>query len=144
MIYKKKPKDFTPIYHVASCFCEIDGKVLLLKRQDNKSEGNKWGIPAGKIEEGETAQEAITRELGEEIGLFKIESLEDLGKLYVRFPDYDFTFHIFRTSLSGPVELKLNISEHKEFAWVTPKEAVVMDFVLEQEKCFALHYRVKD
>ncbi len=44
-------------------------RFLYLLRTDNRNPGN-WGIPGGKIENGETLFEGIARECEEEIGMF--------------------------------------------------------------------------
>ena len=67
MIYKERPKNFNPKFDVISCFVEYDGEILLLHRQDHKPEGNTWGVPAGKVDKGESLLEAMTREIQEEI-----------------------------------------------------------------------------
>ncbi|MBI5061206.1 MAG: NUDIX hydrolase [Candidatus Aenigmarchaeota archaeon] len=63
MIFKIKPKDFNPRFDIVSIFYERDGKFLLLHRLDNKPQGNMWGVPAGKVENGESLEEAMLRGL---------------------------------------------------------------------------------
>ena len=59
-----------------------DGKIEILLIQDAK---DRWTIPKGHIEEGETAQQAAEREIGEEAGLNKVEVLGWLGKIHFRY-----------------------------------------------------------
>lgn len=54
---------------VVSAWIEKEGKVLLVKRPLHKKRGGLWEFPGGKIEKGETPEEAIIRELKEELGL---------------------------------------------------------------------------
>lgn len=58
------------------------GDVEILLIQDHK---DRWTIPKGHIEEGETAQEAARREIGEEAGLHDIDMLGWLGKIHFRY-----------------------------------------------------------
>lgn len=46
---------------------------------------DRWTIPKGHIEEGETAQETAIREIGEEAGLFELEPICWLGKIHFRY-----------------------------------------------------------
>lgn len=64
---------------------EQDGIEILLI-QDAK---DRWTIPKGHIEEGETAQEAAKREIGEEAGLTDTEVLGWLGKIHFRYRRVD-------------------------------------------------------
>lgn len=59
-----------------------DGAIEILLIQDAK---DRWTIPKGHIEEGETAQQTAKREIGEEVGLFDIEILGWLGKIHFRY-----------------------------------------------------------
>ena len=43
--------------------------VFITKRPDDKHKGGFWEFPGGKVEEGETIEQAMTRELDEEIGI---------------------------------------------------------------------------
>ena len=63
-----------------------DGEVEILLIQDGK---DRWTIPKGHIEEGETAEETAVREIGEEAGLHKVEILGWLGKIHFRYRRLD-------------------------------------------------------
>lgn len=58
------------------------GKLQIVLFQDVR---DRWTIPKGHIEEGETAQESAIREIGEEVGLFGIEPVCWLGKVNFRY-----------------------------------------------------------
>lgn len=70
IIYRKKP----------------NGDLQILLIQDHK---DRWTIPKGHIEEGETAQETAIREVGEEAGLKNVEALCWLGKIHFRYRRVD-------------------------------------------------------
>jgi len=59
-----------------------NGKLQIVLFQDVR---DRWTIPKGHIEEGETAQESAIREIGEEVGLFNIEPICWLGKVNFRY-----------------------------------------------------------
>ena len=59
-----------------------NGKLQIVLFQDVR---DRWTIPKGHIEEGETAQESAIREIGEEVGLFDIEPICWLGKVNFRY-----------------------------------------------------------
>lgn len=59
-----------------------NGEVEILLIQDAK---NRWTIPKGHIEPGETAKETAIREIGEEAGLRDMEVLGWLGKINFRY-----------------------------------------------------------
>lgn len=63
-----------------------DGAVEILLIQDAK---NRWTIPKGHIEEGETAQQTAKREIGEEAGLQETEIIGWLGKIHFRYRRID-------------------------------------------------------
>ena len=141
MIYKDIPENFNPKFDVVSCYFEHDGKILLLHRHDHKSEGDKWGVPAGKIDEGEGELEAMVREIKEETGQEVLaEQLEYLDKVYVRYPDYDFLYHMFRIIINKQPEVLLSVGEHKDYTWVSPKEALNLDLVRDLDSCIKMCY----
>ncbi len=59
-----------------------DKGIEILLIQDAK---NRWTIPKGHIEEGESAKETAEREIGEETGLMEIKVLNWLGKINFRY-----------------------------------------------------------
>ena len=62
------------------------GEVEILLIQDAK---DRWTIPKGHIEEGETAQQTAKREIGEEAGLSQVDVLGWLGKIHFRYRRID-------------------------------------------------------
>lgn len=54
---------------VACALVDVDGRVLLAKRPEGKPMANLWEFPGGKIDQGETPETALIRELQEELGI---------------------------------------------------------------------------
>lgn len=63
-----------------------EGAIEILLIQDAK---DRWTIPKGHIEEGETAQATAKREIGEEAGLKEVDVLGWLGKIHFRYRRVD-------------------------------------------------------
>ncbi len=63
-----------------------DGKIEILLIQDLK---DRWTIPKGHIEEGETAQQTARREIGEEAGIHDLDFQGWLGKIHFRYRRMD-------------------------------------------------------
>ncbi len=53
----------------AIALIDRDGRVLLAQRPEGKAMAGLWEFPGGKVEEGETPEEALMRELDEELGV---------------------------------------------------------------------------
>lgn len=58
----------------AVCLIDRDGRVLLAQRPEGKSMAGLWEFPGGKVEDGETPEVALIRELEEELGINTWES----------------------------------------------------------------------
>ena len=147
MIYNEKPKDFIPDIEVVGCLVEHNGKILLLHRNYDKSQGGSWGIPAGKMDEKDANDIscAALRELQEETGIVK--SKEDLifhKTFFVEYPDKKYFYHYHTVNLGEefPVIL-IEDHEHQDFAWVTPKEALNMPLVLHEDHCIKHFYGIE-
>lgn len=54
---------------VAAALIDIDGRVLLTQRPEGKSMAGLWEFPGGKLQDGETPEQALVRELQEELGI---------------------------------------------------------------------------
>lgn len=94
------------------------GELLLLKRAADARLGpGLWGLPAGKIEPGESAEAAALREMTEEIGPgHDVELLRYLGPLRDTYYGGIYEIHLFHRRWRGG-EVRIN-HEHTEFAWV--------------------------
>ncbi len=55
---------------VAACaLIDPDGRILVAQRPEGKAHAGRWEFPGGKVEPGETPEEALVRELREELGV---------------------------------------------------------------------------
>jgi 8-oxo-dGTP diphosphatase len=54
---------------VAAALVDADGRLLVQRRKAGKSMAGLWEFPGGKIEPGETPEDALVRELEEELGI---------------------------------------------------------------------------
>ncbi len=143
MIHLTPPGDFQPQFETVGAFVVQNGKFLLLQRQEHKPQGGTWGVPAGKIDPGEVKEQTMLRELQEETGLhFEVAQLHFHQSIFVRFPEYDFIYHIFSVELSGPVDIVLQPREHKALVWVTPQEALGMKLMPDLDGCMELYFRI--
>ena len=99
---------------VSAAVIHRDGKIFATKRGYGEYKG-KWEFPGGKREEGESGEEALYREIREELdSKVKIERL-------ICTTDYDYpTFHLtMYVYLSTLIEGKLTLLEHEDAKWVS-------------------------
>lgn len=99
---------------VSAAVIHRDGKIFATKRGYGEYKG-KWEFPGGKREEGESGEEALYREIKEELdSKVKIERL-------ICTTDYDYpTFHLtMDVYLSTLIEGKLTLLEHEDAKWVS-------------------------
>jgi len=61
--------DLPIILVVAVALVDIDGRVLIARRPEGKPMAGLWEFPGGKVDSGETPEQALVRELREEIGI---------------------------------------------------------------------------
>ena len=143
MISKNKPKDFKEKFEVVSCFIECQSQILLLHRQDSKPQGDTWGMPAGKANDGEDLKNALAREIMEELG-FSIDTnaVGYFDKFFVHHDNYDFVYHIFYLNLETKPRFIINPVEHKDATWKTPTEALMLNLVPDEDYCIKAFYRL--
>lgn len=95
-----------------------EGKILIAQRNFKKSQGGLWEFPGGKIETGETQDEAIIREIKEELEMdIKYDSYFD-EKIYEYF---DKTIRLIALNCSI-ISGSYKILEHESIKWVHESE----------------------
>ncbi|MEO0452543.1 MAG: 8-oxo-dGTP diphosphatase [Verrucomicrobiota bacterium] len=86
-----------PTQRAVLCFLIVDGNVLLIRKKRGLGAGKVNG-PGGKIDPGETAEQAAIRETEEEVCV-RVSNLELSGKLHFQFTDgLGIECSVFRTS----------------------------------------------
>lgn len=103
---------------------ERDGKFLIVRRMKGDKLAHKWEFPGGKLESGETPEEALRRELREEldieteVGAFICSSAYEYPHITVELLAYRVRH------LSGEITLRV----HDASAWVAPEGLDAFDF----------------
>jgi len=103
---------------VACALVDDDGRVLIAKRPEGRSMAGLWEFPGGKIEPGERPEDALIRELGEELGIDVSESC--LAPLTFASHTYE-AFHLLMPLyVCRRWEGELEARENQQLAWVRP------------------------
>ncbi|MES2199323.1 MAG: NUDIX hydrolase [Chlamydiota bacterium] len=136
-IYEKAPVGFVSKVQVSACYLEAEGRLLLLQCAFNKQEPGKWGVPAGKLEEGETPEKAAVRELFEETGISGL-ALQGLGVLYMRKKEIDYIYHLFKVELDEMVSVVLS-NEHEGYIWASEEDLKVQPLMAGAEKALRFY-----
>lgn len=141
MLYPSKPKQFNPDFQVVSLYLEYDGTILLLHRLPHKSQGNKWGVPAGKVDADENLMDALAREVFEETGVqINTANVQRFKSVYAQHPEHAFTYHMYHLQLTKKPEIQLSPKEHQAFKWVSPRDALTMPLVDDLDTCITMFY----
>ncbi len=103
---------------VAAALIDGDGRVLICQRPEGKAMAGLWEFPGGKVEPGETPEEAILRELAEELGVqAKRDCLAPFVFASHTYEDFHLLMPLFLLRRwDGEVERR----EHTAHAWVKP------------------------
>ncbi|MEO1857726.1 MAG: 8-oxo-dGTP diphosphatase MutT [Rubritalea sp.] len=100
------------------------GEYLLCQRPEWKSQAGLWEFPGGKIEEGETAQQALVRELREELGC-DVTVGKALSSVVHHYEEFAIELVPFFCYVIGGEPMTL---EHQSIEWV--RLEVLCDYVL--------------
>ena len=102
---------------VVAAILHRDGAYFATQRGYGEFEGM-WEFPGGKIEEGETAEFALMREIQEELGI-DITIDKFLCTTEYDYPSFNLTMHCYICSIeAGEIVLR----EHKSARWLRPEE----------------------
>src|SRR3712207_7246826 len=87
---------------VGAMLVNEEGRILSTLRPLGKKLGNYWEFPGGKVEEGESKEEAIVREIWEELDCH-IEVEEKIGENTLDYGDVIITLTVFRCRMKNEV-----------------------------------------
>jgi 8-oxo-dGTP diphosphatase len=103
---------------VVCALIEHRNKVLVTQRSLQMSQPGLWEFPGGKREVGESAEEALIREIAEELHM-RIKPIRFLGSFTHHYPEKTVCLLAYTCRWTGS-ELKLE--EHAEARWLHPRE----------------------
>jgi 8-oxo-dGTP diphosphatase len=90
-----------PLHVAVGIVRNTNGDVLIAKRAENLHQGGLWEFPGGKVELGETVEQALKRELFEELGI-NIEKIAPLIKIHHAYSDRNVLLDVWQVnSFSG-------------------------------------------
>ncbi|HYW43595.1 MAG TPA: (deoxy)nucleoside triphosphate pyrophosphohydrolase [Bryobacteraceae bacterium] len=111
---------------VVAAILERDGRVLICRRQPQQSHPLQWEFPGGKVEPGETPEQALARELEEELAI-RGAAGEEIARYQYTYPGKDPIELIFFRVTSYDGEPRNLI--FREMRWEPPASLPAFDFV---------------
>ena len=113
------------IIEVVGAIIRDGDRYLVGQRAANKAQGGLWEFMGGKIEPGETPEQALLRECREELAL-EIENEHIIDSVVHEYPEKTIRLTLISCSpKSGSIPKAL---EHQQIRWVTRVEMDVLDF----------------
>ena len=112
------------LLEVAAAVIVQAGKILVAKRAPTQHQGGKWEFPGGKLEVGETAKQALVRELEEELGI-QVRASRPLIQIKHAYPEKTVRLSVFKVSrFTGNPQGR----EGQPIQWVTLAEMNGLEF----------------
>ena len=109
---------------VSAAVVEREGRVMLCQRLPDAHNPLKWEFPGGKLEPGESPEDALARELREELGVgTRVGRIRDA--VHYRYPDRDVLVHFYQCEISSGEPRTLDCNA---VAWAAPDELPGYDF----------------
>lgn len=105
---------------VVAAIITQDGKVLCVQRGEHAKDyiSFKWEFPGGKVEVGENREEALVREIQEELAA-EIHELQFLMTVEHSYPDFHMTMHAYSCTLKTG---EITLQEHIDMKWLSTEE----------------------
>ena len=106
---------------------KFENKYLCVQRGPNKFDyiNHKYEFPGGKIESGETEEDALIRELSEELNIELKRISHKITTIDYQYPDFRLIMHAY---LCEPQSNELTLSEHVDFKWLERSEMEFLDW----------------
>jgi 8-oxo-dGTP diphosphatase len=100
----------SPLIPVVVALILQDGAVLMCQRPETKIYGLRWEFPGGKVEPGETKEQALARELREELGIEAVIGEKYFNEIasYSNGMTYDITYFLVREFDREPINKEFN------------------------------------
>nr|WP_276576443.1 8-oxo-dGTP diphosphatase MutT [Caldicoprobacter algeriensis] len=109
---------------VAAAIIIKNNKILIAQRAEGQKLAGKWEFPGGKIEDGETPEECLKREIKEELDI-DIEVDGFFGESVYTYGTETISLIAYKARFKGG-QCKLKV--HSRAEWVEPHELVNYDF----------------
>ena len=110
---------------VTCAIIKSNGKILCVQRSESMGMPLKWEFPGGKVEEGESEEACLIREIQEELGLVS----EIVERLTEKFHDYGNSLTIrLIPFICEILEGELSLKEHKQSRWLEKSELLGLDW----------------
>ena len=93
-------------------------KFLICQRPANKARALLWEFVGGKVEQGETKEQALIRECKEELNI-TLNVVDFFMEVVHEYPDITVHLTLFNATIQDGVPQKL---EHNDIKWITPSE----------------------
>ncbi|MCX6911156.1 MAG: NUDIX domain-containing protein [Verrucomicrobia bacterium] len=114
---------FNPAVAVGALVVNDEGRMLWIRRAKEPGKG-KLGLPGGFVDVGETAEEALRREVREEVNL-ELDSLEFLCTCANQYPYGGVTYPVldlFYAARARAAESAAALEDVESFCWLKPQE----------------------
>lgn len=112
------------VVRVPCAVIEHNGKVLAGQRSAALSFPLQWEFPGGKLEKGETDEEALAREIREELNV----EIEILSRLPETSKDQGWREIVLVPFICKLKTLDIKLSEHEQILWVSPGQLPTLDW----------------
>lgn len=116
------PQNAVPVVGIVLICVDTD-RVALFQRNSNDSGAGEWEFPGGKVELGESWEQALVREAQEEIAIIvDPEKISYLGEWTHVYPSKTIHLILFRYDYDSQLSSDFKLVDHQAFKWVTAEE----------------------